>query len=129
MLALELDRAGFNELTLRSAWRETKNEDIAATIVGFIRTQALGSPLVPYDERVERALRRVLAGHAWTTPQQQWLRRIAQQVKENVVVDHEALDRDPFRRDGGFQRLDRVFEGHLHEVLGDLQEEVWSDAA
>lgn len=128
-LALELDRAGFNELRLRSAWRETRNEDIAATIIGFIRTQALGSPLVPYAERVDRALRRILASHAWTAPQAQWLRRIAQQVKENVVVDPEALDRDPFRRDGGFRRLDRVFDGRLRDVLADLQEEVWQDAA
>jgi len=34
-LALELDRAGFSETNLATAWREMTNQDIAARIVGF----------------------------------------------------------------------------------------------
>ncbi len=30
------------------------NEDIAASIIGFIRQAALGDPLIPYADRVER---------------------------------------------------------------------------
>jgi type I restriction enzyme R subunit len=43
-LALELDRLGFTAPALRRAWRETRNEDIAAGIVGFVRQAALGDP-------------------------------------------------------------------------------------
>ena len=32
---------------LQTAWRDLKNEDIAASIIGFIRQQALGEPLRP----------------------------------------------------------------------------------
>ncbi|MFM9709707.1 type I restriction-modification enzyme R subunit C-terminal domain-containing protein, partial [Streptomyces galilaeus] len=46
-LSLKLEQAGFTELALRTAWRDTRNEDVAASIVGFIRQGALGSPLVP----------------------------------------------------------------------------------
>lgn len=41
-LRAELDRQGFSEAALRHAWRQAKNEDIAATIVGFIRQAAVG---------------------------------------------------------------------------------------
>ena len=46
-LRLELDQQGFSETTLRTAWKQAKNEDIAASIVGFIRQAALGDPLMP----------------------------------------------------------------------------------
>lgn len=128
-LALELDRAGFNELTLRTAWRETTNEDVAATVIGFIRSQALGSPLVSYDERVRQGLKRVLAAHSWTTPQRKWLERLAAQIQENTVVDREALDQAPFHQTGGLRKLNKVFDGRAEEVLAELQEAVWADAA
>lgn len=128
-LTLELDRAGFNELALRTAWREARDQDVAATVVGFVRSQALGSPLVPYDERVRRGLQRVLAAHDWTGPQRQWLERLAKQVAENTVVDRPALDDEPFHQSGGFRKLDRVFDGRAEAVLDELQTAVWADAA
>lgn len=127
-LALRLDADGFKESYLRTAWRQAKNEDIAATIIGFIRQQALGSPLVPYEDRVERALERIMGSQEWTTKQKKWLDRIGKQLKKEVIVDREALDRGRFRKDGGFSTLNKVFDGKLEQVLGDLNEEVWKDA-
>jgi len=63
-LRLELDKLGYSETNLRRAWSESKNEDIAASIIGFIRQAALGDPLIPYDERVKSAVRRILAKQA-----------------------------------------------------------------
>ncbi len=60
-IKLALDEAGYSEINLRTAWREWKNQDIAATIVGYIRNRALGSPLLPYAERVEHALQAILS--------------------------------------------------------------------
>lgn len=128
-LALELDRAGFSELTLRTAWHETTNQDVAATIIGFIRTKALGSPLIPYADRVKAGLARVLASHAWSGPQKQWLARLAQQVEKNVVVDRKALDEAPFHQSGGLTKLNTVFDGRAEEVLAELEAAVWADAA
>lgn len=130
-LALELDTAGFSETHLATAWREMTNQDIAARIVGYIRQAALGDALVPYSERVERALQNLLASRAWSTPQRQWLQKIAAQTKANVIVDREALD-DPdliFKREGGgFVRLDRLFDGQLDQALTAFNEALWSDA-
>lgn len=127
-LALRLDQAGYSITKLTTAWRELTNQDIAASLVGFIRQQALGSPLKPYHERVAAALERVLAAHPWTHPQRTWLKRIAQQIEVEQVVDKEALDQGQFKSEGGFLRLNRVFEGRLEAVLAELHEELWKDA-
>jgi type I restriction enzyme, R subunit len=131
-LALELDKRGFAETNLATAWREMTNQDIAARIVGYIRQAAIGDALEPYEQRVERALQRILASRNWTTPQRQWLQKIAAQTKANLVVDREALD-DPdlvFRREGGgFTRLDRIFEGQLQQVLENFNDCLWQPPA
>jgi type I restriction enzyme, R subunit len=130
-LVLELDKAGFSEASLATAWREMTNQDIAARIVGYIRQAAIGDPLVPYDQRVDSALQKLLASRQWSTPQRQWLQRIAAQTKANMLVDREALD-DPdlvFRREGGgFARLDRIFGGGLQQVLDVFNESLWATA-
>jgi type I restriction enzyme R subunit len=131
-LRLALDQRGYNEATLATAWRETTNQDLAASIMGYIRQAALGDPLVPYEQRVEKALQRILASRAWTTPQRQWLQRIANQTKAITIVDREALDDDAllFRREGGgWPRLNKLFGGELEAVLHRFQEAVWEAAA
>ena len=128
-LRLKLDQAGYPEGWLRAAWAQVSNQDIAASIIGFIRQQALGSPLLPYDQRVDRALQRVLASQVWSQPQRMWLDRIAKQLKAEVIVDRDALDHGQFKTNGGFARLNKVFDGRLEHVLGAIQEEVWRDVA
>lgn len=32
------------------------------------------------------------------------------------------------KADGGFQRLNKVFDGKLEGLLGEIADEVWSDA-
>jgi type I restriction enzyme R subunit len=124
-LRQELDKTGYSEASLRRAWADTKNEDIAASIVGFVRQAALGDALVPYRERVQGAMRRILASRAWTDPQRRWLKRIGEQIEREIVVDRAALDDEPFRADGGFNRLNKVFDGRMEAVLSDIQEELW----
>lgn len=128
-LRLELDKMGFSDASLRKAWQDTKNEDIAASIIGFIRQAALGDPLIPYEERVKQAMRRILARQAWTTPQRQWLQRIGEQIIREMIVDRDALNQEPFQKDGGFNRLNRIFDGQLEIILGDINEELWQRKA
>jgi len=125
-LRLLLDEAGYTEAALQTAWRESTNQDIAASIIGFIRRAALGDALVPYATRVDRALEQILARRRWTPPQRKWLERIAQQLRAETIVDREALDRGQFKtQGGGFARIDKIFEGQLETLLGDLQDALW----
>jgi type I restriction enzyme R subunit len=128
-LKLLLDAAGYPEKHLQAAFRDTTNQDIAASIIGFIRRQTLGEALVPYPERVDRALARILGSRPWTDAQRKWLQRIGKQIKEETIVDREALDQGQFRTDGGFTRLNKVFDGKLEEILGDIQDALWQSAA
>jgi len=127
-LMLVLDQAGFKEANLDIAWRETTNQEMAARLVGYIRQAALNEPLMPYEERVDRALQKLLASRPWTTRQRDWLKVIGKQMKANTVVDREAIDHPDslFREEaGGFERLDRIFDGNLATILQDLHASLW----
>lgn len=125
-IKLALDKQGYSEANLRRAWQDTKNEDIAASIIGFVRQAALGDPLVPYEGRVRAAMDRIMKKHAWSDIQKKWLKRIGEQLAKEVVVDREYIDSGQFKIDaGGFDRLNKVFTGQLETLLGDLNEEVW----
>ncbi len=128
-LRLALDQAGFSEANLRSAWRETTNQDIAASIVGYIRHVACGQPLVSHRQRVQAAMEKILTSRPWTEPQRKWLERIAKQLEQEVVVDREALDAGQFKEMGGYNRLNKVFQGELEQILHDIADAMWQVAA
>jgi len=127
-LRLALDERGYSETALTTAWRDTTNQEMAASIMGYIRQAALGDPLMPYGERVERALQRILASRAWDKPQRDWLQRIANQTKAITIVDREAVEDNTllfWREGGGWPRLNRMFAGDLDGVLQEFQRQVW----
>jgi type I restriction enzyme R subunit len=131
-LQYELDKAGFTETNLSAAWTQMTNHEMAASIIGYIRQAAIGDPLIPFSERVDRALQAMLATKNWTQPQREWLKKLAAQTKANRIVDREAID-DPnllFKREGGgFTRLDKLFDGKLDQVLHHFNDSVWPQQA
>lgn len=129
-LAVTLQIAGFDERSLGTAWAQRSNESIAAGILGFIRQAALGDPLVPFEHRVDQALNRIRQRHPeFSALQKQWLDKLGKQLKRNVVLDREVLDSGPLAEEGGFGRIDRFFDGHLQELLAELNEAVWAQQA
>ena len=128
-LKLQFDQHDFSEISLRTAVRETTNQDIAATIIGYIRHVALNDPLIAYEERVKHAMTKILASRSWTQPQRKWLERIGKQFEKEVIVVKEELDRGQFKDHGGFARLNKVFNGTLAEILKEISDAVWQAAA
>lgn len=126
-LKMELDRSGYSEANLKTAWSQAKNEDIAASIIGYVRQAALGDPLIPYEDRVRGAMRKIKTSKQWTEPQKRWLDRIGEQVTKEIVIDREALDRDPFINDGGFNRLNKIFGGELETIIANINETMWGN--
>jgi type I restriction enzyme R subunit len=119
-LKLVLDQAGFTEKNLQVAWKDWKNEEIAADIISFIRRQALGDPLVSHEDRIKRAMTRIYAMRDWTAIQRQWLERIEKQLVAQTVVDREDFDRGAFAANGGFSRLNKIFQGNFQEILDEI---------
>ncbi|MCG8368283.1 MAG: type I restriction-modification system endonuclease [Pseudanabaenales cyanobacterium] len=126
-LQIELSKAGYSETMLKAAWREKTNEDIAASIIGYVRQAALGDALVPYGERVQRAMKKILASQKWSAPQRKWLERIGKQLEKEYVVDQETLDKGAFKAQGGYQRINKIFQGKLESILQDINANLWQD--
>lgn len=126
-LALELEKNQFREQDLRTAWQEVKNEEIAARIIGFIRQAAIGEALMPFEQRVDNALEKILSRGDWKTPQKQWLQAIAKQMKATTIVDDIALDSGIFKQQlGGIKRANKLFEQPITEVLAQFNYELWA---
>jgi len=126
-LAFELEKNNFREQNLRTAWQEVKNEEIAARIIGFIRQAAIGEALLPFEQRVDNALEKILAGQEWKTPQKQWLKAIAKQMKATTIVDNVALDSGIFKQQlGGIKRANKLFEQPITEVLAQFNHSLWA---
>jgi len=71
-------------------------------------------------------LKKILASQNWTVPQRKWLERIGKQLKVEVIVDRESLDNGEFRtQGGGFDRLNRLFDGQLENVLEEINKKLW----
>ncbi len=47
---LLLDQHGYSEARLQSAWRNQTHQEVAASIVGYIRQAALGEALLPFEQ-------------------------------------------------------------------------------
>ena len=125
---LLLDEHGYSEARLQTAWRNRSNQDIAASIIGYIRQAALGEALRPFEQRVAQAMQRIYALTVWTPVQRKWLDRLAKQLHHEVVIDQQFVNR-AFATDGGAKRLDAMLGGKLDNVLETLAEGLWPDAA
>lgn len=124
---LLLDQHGFSEASLKSAWRNQTNQEIAASIIGYIRQAAIGEALLSFDQRVANAMQKIYALQPWTPVQRRWLERLAKQLVHEVVIDPQQVN-DAFRNDGGLKGLDRNLGGNLDRVLEALNDNLWSAA-
>ncbi|MCQ4320762.1 type I restriction-modification system endonuclease [Stutzerimonas stutzeri] len=121
---LLLDGHGYSEVNLQSAWRNQTNQEIAASIVGFIRRAALGEALLPFEQRVAKAMEKIYTLQQWTPVQRKWLERLAKQLVHEVVIDEKQIG-EAFRNDGGSTRLDKMLGGNLGVVLEALNDNLW----
>ena len=125
---LLLDQHGYTEARLGSAWRSQTNQEIAASIIGYIRQAALGEALIPFQQRVQAAMTHIYSLHPWTPIQRKWLARLASQLTHEVIIDHEFVNR-AFATDGGAKRLNNLLGDQLDSVLETLAEGLWKDAS
>ncbi|WP_232835101.1 type I restriction-modification system endonuclease [Pleomorphovibrio marinus] len=125
-LMLALDQEGYNTPTLNAAWKAAKNEDIAADIISYIRTLSLGSSLISHQERVKKAVDSIRQLKDWNKTQLKWIDRFEKQLLKETVLRKEDLDEDPFNKDGGFDRLNKIFEEQLEEVIAKINKNLYA---
>jgi type I restriction enzyme, R subunit len=127
-IRLLLDSNGFSESTLKTAWRNESNQDIAASIIGYIRRAAIGEALLSFDQRVNLAMQKIYTLSSWTTVQRKWLDRIAKQLVHEVVIDQDFVNH-AFAKDGGVKQLEKILGQQLPVVLETLAESLWPQVA
>lgn len=126
-LKLELDRHSFTEKQLNTAWKEWKNEDIAADIISFIRRSALGSALIAHDARIRQAVEKLRGSHSFNKMQSDWLSRIEKSLLAETIIDRETFESGSFKTAGGFTKIDKVFGGKLDDYLHELNDYLYDD--
>lgn len=123
-----LDNHGYTETKLKAAWRNSTNQEIAASIIGHIRQAALGESLIPFDQRVHNALQKIYAMHAWLPAQRKCLERLGKQLIHEVIIDHNFVN-NAFTQEGGAKRVDKLLDNQLDEVLNTLADGLWGEAS
>lgn len=110
----------FKQEHLQTAWKQAKNEEIAADIISFIRQAALGEALVSTESRVKNAMQKVYSLHHWTPRQRKWLERIEKQLIEMPVlapIPQDAFSEEPFKSQGGYTRLKKELGEEVDQIV------------
>lgn len=128
-LRLLLDQRGFTDLQLRQAWKATRNQDIAADIISFIRTMALGSDLVDHETRVKQAVDQIRQQRSWTKIQEKWLNRIEAQLLKETILRADDLNEAPFDEAGGYPRLNKIFNEELGDIVNQINQNLYPETA
>ncbi|NVJ64651.1 MAG: type I restriction-modification system endonuclease [Flavobacteriaceae bacterium] len=126
-LMLELDQAGFSANRLNIAWKDAKNEEIAADIISFIRTMALGDSLISHEERIRKAVDKIRAFRSWNKIQHKWIDRFESQLIKENILKVEDLNDSPFKDHGGYERLNKIFNEELDYLLGELNQALYDN--
>lgn len=126
-LRLELDSKGFTETQLNSAWKETTNQDIAADIISFIRSQAVGSDLLGHEERIQKAVTKLKLAHNFSKMELDWLERIGKFLLTETVLSEETFNLGAFRDFGGYTRIDKLFKNKLKDYIIELNQYLYDD--
>lgn len=127
-LRLTLDVEGFTEKALNEAWNEITHDDALIDLITFVRHLAVGAPIVSHEERVRQAMKQVRGQKAWTPVQKKWLNCIEKQLLQENTLSREDFSREPFKRSGGFERINRIFNGELADMIHHLNEYLYEAA-
>jgi type I restriction enzyme R subunit len=129
-LLLQLEDQGFRARDLNAAHRATSNVDLAADMIAHIRSAALGSALIPHEQRVTTAMQKIRANGSWSRLQLNWLDKFEKQLIAEKILRPEDINRSPFKEDGGgFDRIDKAFKGNLANILESITAELYPETA
>lgn len=127
-LRLTLDREGFTTQQLNTAISELTNEEMAADIISLIRRYAIGSTLISHEARIRRAVDQLKKAHKFTAIEQKWIGRMEKYLMEESVLNVGVFDEDSrFKSEGGFKKIDRIFQNQLESIVLELNEYLYDD--
>lgn len=127
-LMLTLDRAGFTTQQLNTAISELTNEEMAADIISLIRRYAIGSPLISHEVRIRNAVEKLKKAHNFSKQELNWIKRMEKYLMEESVLNMQVFDEDSrFKAQGGFNKINKVFQNNLESIVLELNEYLYED--
>ena len=127
-LRLTLDREGFTTQQLNTAISQMTNEEITADIISLIRRYAIGSALISHEARIRRAVDRLKKAHSFSKQELNWISRMEKYLMEESVLNITVFDEDGrFKAQGGFAKINKVFQNKLESIVLELNEYLYDD--
>ncbi|HJE49294.1 MAG TPA: type I restriction-modification system endonuclease, partial [Lactobacillus johnsonii] len=111
-IKLELEKKGFKENDLQTAWKSANQVQTTADIISFIRQAAVGSELVDHNVRIHNAMQKVYGMADWNMVQKSWLKKIENQLLSSTVLGpnaETAFSSNYFKRQGGYKQMRKIF--------------------
>lgn len=127
-LRVMLDEQGFSETALKAALNSVRNEELVYDIIIILKNVMDNSPLISHEERIKRAVDSVRSRLKLTAIQDMWLKRIEMQLLRENIITKEDFDKLPFKDDGGFKIINKIFEGRLEEIIETINEHLYDIA-
>ena len=127
-LSLALDREGYTTQQLNTAVSQMTNQEMTADIISLIRRYAIGSPLVSHEERIHKAVEKLMQNHDFNKTEINWLKRIEKYLIQESVINISVFDEDSrFRAEGGFTRINKIFQFQLKDYIRELNGYLYDD--
>lgn len=127
-LRLTLDREGFTTQQLNTAISQMTNEEMTADIISLIRRYAIGSALISHEARIRKAVDRLKKAHSFSKQELNWISRMEKYLMEESVLNISVFDEDGrFKAQGGFNKINKVFQNRLDSIVRELNEYLYDD--
>ena len=127
-LRLALDRQGFTTQQLNTAISQMTNEEIAADIISLIRRYAIGSVLISHEARIRRAIDKLVKANSFSKQELNWIKRMEAYLMKESVLNIKVFDEDVrFKEQGGFKKIDKVFQNKLESIVLELNTYLYDD--
>ena len=124
-IKLELEKKGFKENDLQTAWKNANQVQTTADIISFIRQAAVGSELVDHNVRIHNAMQKVYGMADWNMVQKSWLKKIENQLLSSTVLGpnaETAFSSNYFKRQGGYKQMRKIFSDNADQIIYVLNE-------
>lgn len=127
-IKLELEKKGFKENDLQTAWKNANQIQTTADIISFIRQAAVGSELVDHNVRIHNAMQKVYGMADWNMVQKSWLKKIENQLLSSTVLGpnaETAFSSTYFKRQGGYKQMRKIFSDNADKIIYVLNENLY----
>lgn len=83
--------------------------------------------LIDIKDILDKSIYKLKKEFEFTKLQEKWLQKIEKYILREGTIDKEAFENGNFKREGGFEKYNKIFDDKLHIVIEKLKEHMFSD--